>query len=222
MLQQSASVWLKPVLHLAVRTWRMGSWVHDLVSSGPVMLARRAGRAVYGFDPVSQGDVGGNEVASGSDVTGPKVSGCLGFGESFGQPSSHRFDELVLELGCGARLQSSIGCSNQGLGLGVRKSSVGRSFSGAMNPHQGFEEVAICQRPSLRSERANVEGLLKGATDAGFVLSAYPVQHQARITRLECGPRCRDDRPLRGVAVSASGRRNPDASGKAEKSDGLV
>ena len=222
MLQQATSVRLESVLHIAVRVRSVGSWVHDLVSSGPVMLARRAGCVVYGFDPVSQGDVGGNEVASGSDVTGPKVSGCLGFGESFGQPDSHRFDELVLELSCGARLQSSIGCSNQGLGLGVRKPSVGGSFSGAMNPDQGFEEVAIREGPCLRPERANVECLLKGATDAGFVPSGYPVQHQARITRLERAPSCRDDRPLRGVAVSASGRRNPDAGGKAEKSDGLA
>jgi hypothetical protein len=95
------------------------------------------------LNPVSERDVCGNECAPASDVTRPEAL-CRACGsEALSETSSHRSNQLLLEILGGAALERSVRRSDDRLGLAIGQARVSSAFPCAVESHQGFEEVAI-------------------------------------------------------------------------------
>lgn len=102
----------------------------------------------------------------------PEVPGCASRGEPLRKPSSDGRHELLLELVGRSEFESAIrGCDDR-LGFTVCQPCVWRPFTCPMDPHERFEQVAICERFGVWPQGANCDGLLERTSDRGLVLLA--------------------------------------------------
>ncbi len=65
-----------------------------------------------------------------------------------------------------------------------------------MQPHQGLEEQAVCERRGIVAEPADSGRARENVPDLGFVLLSHPLEDRRDVARLESGTGVADDRPV--------------------------
>jgi hypothetical protein len=84
---------------------------------------------------------------------------------------------------------------------GGLKPGVRRSFSCAMETHQGFEKVPVCQVSGFGSQASHFQRTLEGLPDFSLILLLNPYQDLMDVASGERFPGCRYDGSVESVTM---------------------
>lgn len=161
--------------------------------------------------------VGGYELPPGRDIPGSEILRRACGTKAVREAGAHPGDEQPFELVRRPEFDRPVCGRDDRLGFTVHEPGVRGALTRPMDPHEGFEEVAIRERPRLGPEGANREGLLEGAPDGRLVRGTDPVQNKGGITGFEGEGGGGHHGPFHRVAMREGGRRNREAD---KQSDG--